>query len=372
MIKQNSKILLAHGSGGQLTHNLIRDLILPKFSNSLLNKLTDSAVIDFKDNSLTLPRGGVLYRYPKVWDKAIAFTTDSFVVHPLFFLGGDIGKLAVSGTINDLVVSGALPLYLSLALIIEEGLDYSLLERVVNAISSASKSSQVKVITGDIKVVERGACDKLFINTTGIGRVIRDFKIKNIEVGDKIIITGRIAEHGLSILTQRKGMDFGLNIKSDCASLDKLLIPLLKDEAINPAPSRGKNSSKARRCGIKFMRDPTRGGLATTLNEIARAANLGIVVHEAKIPIASRIKAASELLGIDPLYIANEGKAVLVVKSDSADSVLKYLKRQKLGRFARIIGRIVSKPRGMVLLKTTLGTDRILDMLTSEPLPRIC
>jgi hydrogenase expression/formation protein HypE len=342
-IGNNSKILLAHGSGGQLMHNLIRDLILPKFSNSFLNKLADSAIIEDKFRTLA------------ACDKGLAFTTDSFVVHPLFFHGGDIGKLAVSGTINDLVVSGAMPLYLSLALIIEEGLDYSLLERIVDSISFTCRNSQVKIVTGDIKVVERGACDKLFINTAGIGRVIRELNLENIKVGDEIIITGRIAEHGLSILSQREGMDFGLNIKSDCASLDRLLIPLL-------------HKSKA----IKFMRDPTRGGLTTTLNEIARATNLGIVVEEAKIPIANRIKAASELLGIDPLYIANEGKAVLVVEPNSTRDILKYLNRCKLGRFARIIGKIIPKPQGTVLLKTALGTDRILDMLTSEPLPRIC
>ena len=351
----SKKILLAHGSGGQLMHDLIKGLFLPKFSNPLLNRLTDSAVIDFKGQSRSFLHSRKTSSQTKVWDKGLAFTTDSFVVHPLFFPGGDIGKLAVSGTINDLVVSGALPLYLSLALIIEEGLDYTLLERVINSISAASRNSQVKVITGDIKVVERAACDKLFINTTGVGRVIRNLKIENIEVGDRIIITGRIAEHGLSILNQRKGMDFGLKIKSDCASLNSLLIPLLqKDRA------------------IRFMRDPTRGGLATTLNEIAQATNLGIVVEETRIPIANQVKAASELLGIDPLYIANEGKAVLVVEPDSAANIIKYLNRNRQGRFARIIGRVVAKPKGMVVLKTKVGTDRILDMLTSEPLPRIC
>jgi len=330
------KILLAHGSGGQLMHDLIRNLILPKFGNPLLNKLSDSAVFNFQD-------------------KGSAFTTDSFVVNPLFFPGGDIGKLAVSGTINDLVVAGAVPLYLSLALIIEEGFDYYLLEQVVNSISSVSGESKVKIIAGDIKVVQKGACDKLFINTAGIGRVIRELNTRNIRAGDKIIVTGRIAEHGLSILSQREGMDFGCSIKSDCASLDSLLIPLLR-----------------RSRAIKFMRDPTRGGLATTLNEIAQAANLGIVVEESKIPIAKHIKVASELLGIDPLYIANEGKAVLVVESDSVEDVLKRLNRHRQGRYARIIGRIVTVPRGMVLLKTALGTERILDMLASEPLPRIC
>jgi hydrogenase expression/formation protein HypE len=330
------KILLAHGSGGQLMHDLIRDLILPNFGNPLLNKLTDSAVFNFQD-------------------KESAFTTDSFVVHPLFFPGGDIGKLAVSGTINDLVVAGAVPVYLSLALIIEEGFDYSSLEQVINSISSVAQESQVKIITGDIKVVQKGACDKLFINTAGIGRVIRDLNARNIRAGDKIIVTGRIAEHGLSILSQREGMDFGRSIKSDCVSLDSLLVPLLR-----------------RNRAIKFMRDPTRGGLATTLNEIAQATNLGIVIEESKIPIAKHIKVASELLGIDPLYIANEGKAVLVVESHTAEDILKRLNRHKQGGHARIIGRIVTMPRRMVLLKTALGTERILDMLASEPLPRIC
>jgi len=335
-MKKNKKILLAHGSGGRLMHDLIKGFILPKFDNSLLKKLSDSAVINFKG-------------------KGLAFTTDSFVVHPLFFPGGDIGKLAVCGTVNDLVVSGALPLYLSLALIIEEGLDYSILERVLDSISSASRHSRVKIITGDIKVVDKGACDKLFINTTGIGRIIRNLQTNNIKAGDEIIITGRIAEHGLSILNQREGMDFGSNINSDCASLDRLLVPLLR-------------KSKA----IKFMRDPTRGGLATTLNEIAQAINLGIVIQENKIPMANRLKAASELLGIDPLYIANEGKAVLVVEPNLAGNILKRLKQHPQGKFAQIIGRIIPQPRGTVLLKTTLGTERILDMLTSEPLPRIC
>lgn len=317
-------------------HDLIRGLILPKLSNRFLNQLTDSAVFASQDERL-------------------AFTTDSFVVHPLFFRGGDIGKLAVYGTINDLVVSGAAPLYLSLAIIVEEGFDYSSLERVVNSIASSSQESQVKIITGDIKVVPRGACDKLFINTTGIGRVIRDLSVKKIKVQDRVIITGSIAEHGLSILSQREEINFGRNFKSDCAGLDRLLIPLLR-------------RSKA----IRFMRDPTRGGLATTLNEITQAANLGIVIEEEKIPIAKHIKAASELLGIDPLYIANEGKAVLVVSPDAAGDILRYLNRLQQGRSARIIGRVTAKPRGMVLLKTVLGTERILDMLISEPLPRIC
>lgn len=317
-------------------HDLIKNLILPKFNNPVLKKLSDSAVINLRD-------------------EGIAFTTDSFVVSPLFFPGGDIGKLAVSGTINDLVVSGAQPLYLSLALIIEEGLDYSLLERVLGSISTASLNSRVKIVTGDIKVVEKKACDKLFINTAGIGKVIRPLKVDKIKPGDKIIITGRIAEHGLSILSQREGIDFGSDIKSDCASLDGLLVPLLQ-----------KSNS------IKFMRDPTRGGLATTLNEIARSTNLGIVIEETNIPISGRVKAACELLGIEPLFIANEGKAVVVVNSDSSEDILKKLCQHRLGSYSRIIGEIVSSPKATVMLKTSVGTNRVVDMLASDPLPRIC
>lgn len=339
------KILLGHGSGGRLTHELIKELCLKRLSNPILKELADSA-------SLSLANSG------------FAFTTDSFVVSPLFFKGGDIGKLAVCGTINDLVVCGAQPLYLSLALIIEEGLDYSLLERVIDSISMAARRSKVEIVTGDMKVVERGACDKLFINTAGIGRIVKRLGARFIEAGDKILLTGRIAEHGLSILTERKNLDLSPDIKSDCASLDSLLIPLLKDKAINPAP--------ARRGGIKFMRDPTRGGVATTLNEVAQATGLGIVVEETRVPISSKIKAACELLGIEPLYIANEGKAILVVKPDSAQEVLDNLRKHPQGKFACLIGEVVSQPEGKVLLRTVVGTTQILPMLTSEPLPRIC
>ncbi|MBU1871984.1 MAG: hydrogenase expression/formation protein HypE, partial [Candidatus Omnitrophica bacterium] len=298
--------------------------------------LSDSALLDFKGEEL-------------------AFTTDSFVVSPLFFRGGDIGKLAVCGSVNDLVVAGSQPLYLSLALIIEEGLDYSLLEKVVDSIAQSCRNSGVKVVTGDIKVVEKGACDKLFINTSGIGRVIRNLEIKNIRVKDKVIITGRIAEHGLSILSQRNGIDFGVNIKSDCQSLEGLLLPLL-------------NKCKA----IKFMRDPTRGGLATTLNEIAQTSGLGIVIDETSVPISSRVRAACELLGIDPLYIANEGKAIMVVEPAAAENIVNRLRQQRLGRYAGIIGSITREPKAAVVLNTGVGTSRILDMLISESLPRIC
>ncbi len=334
--EKQGKILLAHGSGGKLMHDLIHELILPKLRNSLLEKLADSATVDF---------GG----------QRLAFTTDSFVVSPLFFHGGDIGKLAVFGTINDLLVVGAIPLYISLALIIEEGLDYLLLERVINSIATAVNKSRVKVITGDIKVVPKGACDKLFINTSGIGRVIKNLQMRDIQTEDMIIITGRIAEHGLSILSQRKGIDLDIDIRSDCASLDTLLIGLLR-----------------RSNAVKFMRDPTRGGIATTLNEIAKASNLGIIVEEEKIPISNRIKAVCELLGIDPLYVANEGKAILITRPNAARDILRYLKQHPQGKSAQIIGKILPNPKGKVILKTLIGTNRILEMTSYDPLPRIC
>jgi hydrogenase expression/formation protein HypE len=252
---------------------------------------------------------------------------------------------------------GAVPEYLSLALIIEEGLDYKILEKIVFSIQSQAKRSRVRFVTGDTKVVERGACDKLFINTCGIGRLIknRNISLKNIAAHDKIIITGRIAEHGLAVLAKRKELGAGFNIKSDCAALADLIIPVLK-----------------RTKAIKFMRDPTRGGLATTLNEIAAGSGLGIITHEAKIPISEKVRAAAELLGIDPLYVANEGKAILVVSKTGGAEVLSLLRRHPLGKYAQIIGEVQKSLPGKAVLQTVLGTQRIIDMLDAEPLPRIC
>jgi len=318
-------------------HRLIKNLLLKKLNNPILKELSDSALINYKER--------------------LAFTTDSFVVSPLNFAGGDIGKLAICGTVNDLVMLGAVPEYLSLALIIEEGLDYNILEKIVNSLSLNAKKADVDFVTGDIKVVEKGACDKIFINTSGIGRIIRDKKlsIKNIEPNDKIIITGNIAQHGLAVLAKRKELDLGFNIKSDCAALTDLVIPVLK-----------KTDS------IKFMRDPTRGGVATTLNEIAESSKLGIIIEEKNIPISTKARVACELLGIDPLYVANEGNAILVVSPESAKKVLDLLKEEPLGRNAQIIGTVAREPRNSVILNTILGTQRLVDMLTSEPLPRIC
>ena len=318
-------------------HGLIQQLFIKKLSNPILDELADSALIKYKE--------------------PLAFTTDSFVVSPLTFPGGDIGKIAVCGSANDLVMLGAVPEYFSLGLIIEEGLDYKILDNITSSISIHAKKNHIQFVTGDTKVVEHGACDKIFINTSGIGRIIckRSLSLKNVRAGDKIIVTGEIGQHGVAVLAKRKELDLGFNIKSDCACLCDLLIPILK-----------KTNS------IKFMRDPTRGGVATTLNEIAQGTGLGIIINEKDIPVSQKVKVACELLGIDPLYVANEGRAILIVERESAQNILGLLRRHPLGKKARIIGEAARGPKKKVILNTILGTQRIVDMLTSEPLPRIC
>lgn len=333
----NNKILIGHGSGGRLSHDLIKDLILKKFDNRILRELGDSAVVSA--------------------DKRLAFTTDSFVVSPLFFPGGDIGKISVCGTVNDLVMAGAQPRYLSVGFILEEGLEVSILEKIINSIALEARRAHVLVVAGDLKVVEKGACDKIFINTSGVGNIIRkrNVSVNNISPGDKIIVTGPIGQHGFAVLAKRKELDLGFNIQSDCASLVSLLVPLLK-----------------RSDAIQFMRDPTRGGLATALNEIAESTGFGIIIDEGRIPITARVRAASELLGIDPLYSANEGRAVVVVKKSAASGIVSWLRRHPLGRSAQVIGQIYQRPKGKVILNTVFNTQRIIDMLTAEQLPRIC
>ena len=330
-------ILLAHGSGGRLAHNLIKGLFLKELDNPILRELADGASINYKEK--------------------LAFTTDSFVVSPLEFPGGDIGKLAVCGTVNDLVMCGAIPEYLSLAFIIEEGLEQRLLKKVVRSIALEARKARISIVTGDLKVVEKGACDKIFINTSGIGRLLKNraLSVKNILPGDKIIITGEIGQHGLSVLAKRKELDLGFNIISDCAALNALLIPVLKKID-----------------AVKFMRDPTRGGLATTLNEVAEQTGLGILIDEKNIPISEKVRTVCELLGIDPMYVANEGRAILIIKNGGEKKILSLLKKHPLGRNAKIIGEISKEQKGRVVLNTILGTQRIVDMLTSEPLPRIC
>lgn len=335
---REDKILLAHGSGGQLTHNLINDLILQSFKNPILERLDDSAIFE-------------------LGDVKTAYTTDSYVVSPIFFKGGDIGKLAVCGTVNDLAMLGAVPLYLTVSLIIEEGFSMGDLKRILTSMKEASCESEVTIVAGDIKVVNTGSADKIFINTSGLGIVDKDLNISgsNAQVGDKIIVSGHIGDHGISILSEREGLNFEAEIKSDCSPLNGLVKDIL---------------TVSRQ--IHVLRDPTRGGVATTLNEIAKSSRVGIVLWEKKIPIREGVKGACELLGLDPLYIANEGKLIAVVAPYDAEKILECMRKNKYGRDAQIIGEVVTGSTQTVFLKTSIGGTRIVDMLIGEQLPRIC
>jgi len=337
LIMNDETILLAHGSGSRLSHELIEKILLPPLANPLLAKLDDSAVFDLSGR--------------------LAFTTDSYVVSPIFFPGGDIGKLAVCGTINDLAMSGATPLYLSLSLIIEEGLTLSELTRIVKSIKATAEEAGVNIVTGDTKVVNRGSADKLFINTSGIGIVPEGIDISgaNAKIGDKVILSGTIGDHGIAVMSQREGLKFSVPVKSDCAPLNKLVSQMLE-----ASPK------------IHCLRDPTRGGLATTLNELAKQSKIGIKIEEEKIPIHDGVRAACELLGFDSLYVANEGKLVAIVASNDADKVLVKMKRNTYGSYASIIGEVTDEHKGKVIMKTRLGASRIVDMLSGELLPRIC
>lgn len=330
-------ILLAHGSGSRLSHELIEKSFLPPLTNPLLARLDDSAVFELSGQ--------------------LAFTTDSYVVSPIFFPGGDIGKLAVCGTINDLAVSGAVPLYLSLSFIIEEGLSLGELKKVVSSVKAAAEESGVKIVTGDTKVVNRGSADKLFINTSGIGTIPEGIAISgvNAKAGDKVILSGNIGDHGIAVMSQREGLKFSVPVQSDCAPLNKLVSQMLEASS-----------------QIHCMRDPTRGGLATTLNELARQSKVGIRIEEDKIPIHDGVRAACELLGFDPLYVANEGKLVAIVAPDGTEKILAKMKRNQYGHDASIIGEVTDEHKGKVIMKTRLGASRIVDMLSGELLPRIC
>ena len=331
------KILLAHGSGGKLSHDLVKQNFVPLFDNALLNRLDDSAVFELKGR--------------------LAFTTDSYVVNPIFFPGGDIGKLAVCGTVNDLSMMGAVPKYLSIALIIEEGLAMSDLRKIMESIRKSAKEAGVKIVTGDTKVVNKGCADKLFINSAGVGIVPSgvDISGSNARVGDKVILSGSIGDHGIAVISQREGLQFSSSVKSDCAPLNRLVAEMLDSGA-----------------EIHCMRDPTRGGLASTLNEFASSSNVGIRIEEDSIPVHEGVQAACELLGFDPLYVANEGKLVAVVAAKGAEKLVGVMRRNKYGKEAAIIGEVVSEHSGRVILKTGMGASRIVDMLVGEQLPRIC
>ena len=338
-IPMNDRILLAHGSGGRLSHDLVKNSILSTLSNPILDKLDDSAVFEPGNSG------------------RLAFTTDSYVVSPLFFPGGDIGRLAICGTINDLSMNGAIPLYLSLSFIIEEGLLIAELEKIIGSIHQAATEAGVQIVAGDTKVVNQGDADKLFINTSGVGIIPQGVDISgaNARPGNRIIINGTIGDHGITILSQREGISFSTTLESDCAPLNQLVAEML-DESHQ----------------INCLRDPTRGGLATSLNEIARQSNVGIEIEESLIPVREEVLGACELLGLDPLYMANEGKLIAIVEEKVAGDILNRMKKHPYGERAVIIGRICSEHTGRVVIKTPYGSSRILDMLSGELLPRIC
>ncbi|MBN1407839.1 MAG: hydrogenase expression/formation protein HypE [Calditrichaceae bacterium] len=331
-------IQMAHGAGGKLSADLIEKVFLPCFGNETLNKMEDQATLENPNGRL-------------------AFTTDSFVVSPIFFPGGNIGELAINGTINDICMNGAVPKYLSCGFILEEGLLIADLHKIVVSMKQAADKAGVQIVTGDTKVVDHGSCDKLFINTSGIGIIPNeiDMGISKIEIGDNIILSGTIADHGMAVMTTREGLSFKTQITSDTAALNRLVHKML-------------NVSTE----IHAMRDPTRGGVATTLNEMAKSAQKGIQIYEDKIPVRDDVRGACEILGIDPLYVANEGKLIAFVKKDIAEAVLAAMHKNEFGENATIIGEVVDEHIGKVAMKTPLGINRIVDMPIGEQLPRIC
>ena len=341
-IFDHKQIVLGHGSGGKLTADLIDKIFLPAFRNPTLDKLDDQAVLTI---------GGA----------RLAFSTDSFVVTPIFFPGGDIGRLAIHGTVNDLAMSGARPLYLSAAFILEEGLAVNDLRRVVESMRAAAAEAGIQLVTGDTKVVNRGKGDQIFITTTGIGVIEHEFSISadRARPGDKIILSGYIGDHGMTIMSQREGLEFESAIESDCAPLNGLVAAMLA-------------TSSPTKDFLHTLRDPTRGGVATTLNEIAKRANVGMILDERVIPVRESVKGACEVLGLDPLYVANEGKLLALVVPEMADAVLEQMQHHHLGHDAAIIGEIVESHSGMVLMKTEIGGTRVLDVMFGEQLPRIC
>ena len=337
------RVTLAHGGGGKAMKDLIRDVFVEAFDNPLLRPLEDQARFDLAELSARGDR--------------LAFTTDSYVVDPLFFPGGDIGKLAVCGTINDLAVGGAVPLYLSCAAILEEGVEIELLRRVAQSMAEAARSAGVTIVTGDTKVVHRGACDKLFLCTSGVGviRTGRELGAHRARPGDLVLVNGLLGDHGAAILGARGDMQLDSPIESDCAPLHGLIEALL-----SAAP------------GTRALRDATRGGIATVLNEMADASQVSIEIEEAKTPLRPEVKGFCEILGLDPLYLANEGKLVAIVPAVEAAAALAAMKAHPFGREAAVIGAVGSSEPGRVTMLTVFGGTRIVDMLVGEQLPRIC
>jgi hydrogenase expression/formation protein HypE len=335
---KEERITSSHGAGGKATHTLIEAIFAPAFSNPLLDRMEDSAPLT-------------------IGDARLAFTTDSYVVSPIFFPGGNIGDLAVNGTVNDLAVAGATPLYLSAGFILEEGFPVADLQKIVDSMAAAAAAAGVQIVTGDTKVVQRGKADGCYINTSGVGvrEHSTDFGIDKVVPGDVVIVSGPIGDHGVTVMLARGELDISSDIESDTAPVHGLVARLL-----------------ASTTGVRAMRDATRGGVATILNEVAKGANVSVVVDEKAVPVRTEVRGASELLGIDPLYVACEGRIVVIVDGELADEALAAMRSHPLGEQAAMIGRIVADPPGLVLLNTTFGGTRIVDMLVGDPLPRIC
>lgn len=335
---KHSHVQLAHGSGGKLSHDLVKEIMWPAFANPVLGEMNDSARLNMNGTRL-------------------AFSTDSFVVKPLFFPGGDIGKLAVCGTVNDLAMGGAQPLYLSAGFVMEEGFAMDDLKRIIASMSKAAAEAGVNIVTGDTKVVEKGNVDGIYINTAGIGIIQEGVDISgaNARPGQDIILSGPLGDHSMAVMSERHGLKLPEAVVSDCAPLNGLIQNILQ-----------------RVPQVAVLRDPTRGGLATTLNEIADQSNVGIMLDEGSIPVNPAVKAACDILGFDPLYLANEGKTVVFVEKTFTEEVLKIMHAHPYGKEARVIGRVSAQPAGKVGLKTCVGGIRLLDMLTGDQLPRIC
>jgi hydrogenase expression/formation protein HypE len=340
---RDTTITLAHGSGGKAMRDLIDDIFVRRFDNPILSQLDDQACLSLAALGAQGDR--------------LAFSTDSYVVDPLFFPGSDIGALAVNGTVNDLAVSGARPLYLTCSVILEEGLPIETLRQVAQSMKTAADAAGVQIVTGDTKVVHRGAADKLFINTAGVGVIRAGISISahNIQPGDVVLINGQLGDHGAAILIARGELALETEIKSDCQPLHGLV-----DAIVNVCPE------------VHAMRDATRGGLATVLNEFALSSDVGIRLHESSIPVREEVKGMCEILGLDPLYLANEGKLVVVVPQAYSEAVLTAMKSHPAGREACVIGEAIASPPGVVLLQTVFGSERIMDMLVGDQLPRIC
>jgi len=335
-ISRYNKVVLGHGGGGKLSGDLIEGLMIKELGNDMLNVLHDGAIFESAGK--------------------LAFSTDSFVVNPIFFPGGDIGELAVYGTVNDISCCGATPLYLSLSLIIEEGLPMDDLRKIIVSVRNAAKISGVKIITGDTKVVEKGKGDKIFINTSGVGSVISGVTVSpdSCKPGDMILLNGYIGDHGIAIISSREGIQFETTVESDCAPLNTLVADIC-----NICPS------------VRVFRDPTRGGVASALNEISKASGYGIRIFEREIPVRDEVRGACEILGFDPLYVANEGKLIVIVPGEDADRVLEVMKKNPGGGDSAIIGEVTGDKTG-VRMETVIGSSRIVDMISGEQLPRIC